>query len=194
MNHPLRFIPPEYRKRSFFTFLALTLVLYGVFGVLDRPLRTEAAPYGIVSFELAGDARMARAIGDSWKQMSGLLSATGEPDPDIVNGPYVFAAFGLGIDYLFMPVYALALAFATLLTAQKHTGWVRSLASAAGYGAFAAAMFDAVENYALLKMLLGMYDTGYPALGSFCAIIKFGLLVFGILVSLAGWILPPKQV
>ena len=53
-----------------------------------------------------------------------LSSVAGQPDPDIVIVPYVFAAFGLGLDYLFMPVYALALAFGTLLAAERHGGWL----------------------------------------------------------------------
>lgn len=193
MTHPFESLPLHVRKPIFFTFLFLTLVLFSVFWVLDQPLRTDAAPNGIVSFELAGNARTAILITDSWKQMSLLLSATGAPNPDIVNVPYAFAAFGLGLDYLFIPIYALALAFATLLAAQKHTGALRSMAVAAGYGAFAAALFDAVENYALFQMLLGAFDTGYPAIAAFCAIVKFSLLVFGILVSLAAWLLPPRQ-
>lgn len=194
MEHPLQSIPPEYRKRSFFIFLTLTLVLYAVFGVLDAPLRTEAAPNGIVSLELAGNPQTARAITDSWKQMSLLLSSTADrPNPDIVNVQYLFAAFGLGLDYLFIPVYALALAFGTLLAVQKHTGWIKSMAVAAGYGVFAASLFDAVENYALVRVLLGAVDSGYPAIAAFCAIIKFGLIGFGVLVALAGWLLPERQ-
>ena len=192
MSHPLGFLPLRVRKRLFFTFLFVTLVLFAVFRVLDQPLRTDAAPDGIVSFELAGDAQTARLITDSWKRASLQLSTTGSPNPDIVNVPYAFAAFGLGLDYLFMPVYALALGFATLLAAQKHTGVLRSMAVAAGYGAFAAALFDAVENYALFQMLLGAFDTDYPTIAAFCAIVKFGLLAFGILVSLAAWLLPRR--
>lgn len=192
MKHPLEFFPVHLRKPFFFTFLFLTLVLFAVFRVLDQPLRTEAAPNGIVSFELAGDPLTARAITDSWNQVSTLLSSTGRPNPDIANVAYAFAAFGLGIDYLFMPVYALALAFGTLLAAQKHKGWIRILAALAGYGAFAAALFDAVENYALFQVLLGWHQSGYPALAALCAIMKFGLLVFGILVCLAGWLSPKR--
>ena len=116
MNHPLAFVSPESRKRIFLMLLALTLILLSLLRVLDRPLHTDAAPNGIVSFELAGDPRTAHAVTDSWKQMSLLLSAVmGQPDPNIVNVPYVLAAFGLGLDYLFMPVYALTLSFGSLL-------------------------------------------------------------------------------
>ena len=192
MKHSLEFIPVHLRRPFFLTFLLLTLLLFAIFQVLDQPLRTDAAPRGIVSFELAGNPLAAREIMESWKQLSVLLSATRQPNPDIVNVAYVFAAFGLGLDYLFMPVYSLTLSFATLLVAQKHLGWMRSLLVLAGYGAFAAALFDAVENYALLRVLLGWVDTGYPELAAFCATIKFGLLVFGILVTVIGCFFPSQ--
>lgn len=194
MKHPLQSVPTEYRKRFFFIFLTLALVLLAVFGVLDVPLQTEAAPKGIVSLELAGTPQTARAITDSWKQVSLLLSATADrPNPDIVNVPYIFAAFGLGLDYLFMPVYALALAFGSLLASQKHTGWMHSLSVMAGYGAFAAVLFDAVENYALFQVLLGRVDSDFPAIAALCATIKFSSIGFGILVALAAWLLPGKR-
>ena len=191
MKHPLENIPREYRKRSFFTFLFLTLSLFAVFRVLDQPLRTPAAPNGIVSFELAGSPLQAQAITEEWKRSSLLLSAVaGQADPNIVNVPYTFAAFGLGIDYLFMPVYAYALAFGTLLAANRHGGWFKSLGAVAGYGAFAAALFDAVENYALFQILLNRVYSPYPEIAYYCASLKFALLIFGLLYALAGWLLP----
>jgi len=189
MPHPLEFVPAPYRKRLFFIFLALTLIIFGVFRYLDEPLRTDAAPNGIVSFELAGNQQTAQAITDSWKRSSLLLSSVaGQADPTIIQMPYIFAAFGLGFDFLFMPVYALALGFGTVLVVQKHIGWVRSLAVLAGYAAFTAALFDAVENFALWQVLLGAVQPNYPAVAAFCAIIKFGLLIFGVSVGLLGWI------
>jgi hypothetical protein len=192
MKHPLAFFPVELRKRFFFLFLFLTILLFAIFWILDQPLRTGAAPNGIVSFELAGTPLAAREITDSWKQWSALLSATGQPSPDIVNIPYLFAAFGLGLDYLFMPIYALALSFATLLAAQKHTGRIRSILALAGYGAFAAALFDAVKNYALFQILLGRAASSEPEIASFCATVKFGLLFFCILIALIGWFFPTQ--
>ena len=91
-----------------------------------------------------------------------------------------------------MPVYSLALAFGTLLAAKKHIGWKRTLAALAAYGAFAAASFDAVENYALFRVLLGAYDTGYPEVAAFCATVKFSLLAFGFVICLFEWLTPPE--
>ena len=193
MHHPLEFVSEQYRKRFFFAFLFLTIVLFAIFRVLDQPLQTSAAPNGIVSFELAGSPLQAQAITDEWERSSLLLSeVVGQPNPDIVNIPYVFAAFGLGIDYLFMPLYSFALAFGTLLAMGKHSGWLKSLGAVAGYGAFAAALFDAVENYALFQVLLGRVYSPYPEIAYHCASLKFGLLIFGLLYALAGWLLPKK--
>lgn len=170
MKHPLEFFPQNLRKPFFLTFLFLTLVLFAVFAILDQPLRTDLTPYGIVSFELARTPQFAQSIIDLWSGRA-----------------MTYAAFGLGLDYLFMPVYALALSFATLLVAQKHLGWIRTLAVIACYGAFAAALFDAVENYSLFQVLLGNIESGYPQLAAICATVKFSLLIFGILVVLMGW-------
>jgi hypothetical protein len=193
MRHPLENVPDEYRKRLFFTSLFMTIILFALFRVLDRPLRTPAAPNGIVSFELAGSPLQAQAITHEWKRSSLLLSnVAGQANPDIVNIPYVFAAFGLGIDYLFMPLYAFALAFGTLFAAGKHSGWIKSLGAVAGYGAFVAALFDAVENYALFQILLNRVYSPYPEIAYVCASLKFGLLIFGLLYALTGWLLPKK--
>jgi hypothetical protein len=187
MKHPLENFPNEYRKRTFFTLLTLTLILFAVFSVLDQPLRTSAAPNGIVSLELAGTPERAFQILLSW-------AALDSRQPDILRiQAYLFAAFGLGLDYLFMPVYAFALAFGTLLAAQRHSGWIRSLGALAGYGAFAAALFDAVENFALWQVLLGAYASPYPGIAALCATVKFALIVSGLLYSLAVWLSPKKH-
>ena len=176
MRHPLETIPHEYRKRFFFTFLFLMLVLFTIFRLIDQPLRTPAAPNGIISFELSENVNQARLITDEWKTSS-----------------YIFAAFGLGMDYLFMPIYAFALAFGTLLAANWHSGWLKSIGALAGYGAFVAALFDAIENYALFQILLNQIHSPYPELAFYCASIKFSLLIFGILYALIGCFWPRRS-
>jgi len=177
------------------------LVPFAVFRVLDQPLRTSASPNSIVSFELARTSQRAQTIIDLWTGRTTLYTdgqhsnaITVPPgEPFLYKAvPIIYAAFGLGIDYLFMPIYALALGFGTLLAAQKHGRWIKTLGALAGYGAFAAALFDAVENYALLKILLGAYESSYPALAAFCASLKFGLLMLGLSFCLIGWILPKR--
>ena len=176
MRHPLESVPQELRKRFFYTFLFLTLILFAIFRGLDQPLQTDYAPNGIVSFEFAGSSQNAAHMVLTWS------------DQALLN-----ASFGLGIDYLFMPVYALALAFGTLLAAGRHEGWFRSLGAVAGYGAFAAALFDAVENYALFRVLSGAFDSSYPSIAAICATIKFLWLVLGLLYAIAGGVIPKRK-
>lgn len=201
MQHPLESVPAEYRKRFFFTCLGLTLLLFSVFRVLDRPLQTPVSPNGIISFEFARTPERAQMMIDFWTGRTIITTYTDgensnariEPAGDsfVYNPiPMMHAAFGLGLDYLFMPAYALALAFGTLLSMQRHQDWVKSLGAVAGYGAFVAALFDAVENFALWQVLSGAYNSGFPALAAFCASIKFGMLTFGVLVWLLGWLWP----
>jgi hypothetical protein len=62
-----------------------------------------------------------------------------------------------------------------------------------GYGAFVAALFDAVENFALWRILSGAFESNYPAIAAFCASIKFVLLIVGVIYALGGWLLPEKK-
>jgi len=169
MQHPLEFIPQILRKPLFYVFFALTLFIFGVFRGLDEPLRTPAAPSGIVSFELAQNVRTAQSIVDSWDSNARL-----------------FAAFGLGLDYLFMPAYALALSLGLLQTLNGKTGWYYQLAAWMGWGALLAALFDAVENYALWVVLIGKVTSPYPEIAALCATIKFALLIAGLLTIATG--------
>jgi len=169
MQHPLEFIPPAFRKPLLYGFLLLTLFIFGVFRLLDAPLQTDAAPNGIVSFELAWTAETAKSILTSWDAEARL-----------------FAAFGLGLDYLFMPAYALALSLGLLLSMKNKADWYSKFAAWMGWGAFAAALFDALENYALWKELTGNMFSPYPEIAATCASVKFALLLAGLLVVVAG--------
>jgi hypothetical protein len=183
MKHPLESVPTTARKPLFWAFLIGTLILFAIFRVLDAPLRTPAAPSGIVSFELAGTPFQAQAIIDSWN----------ETTPGVISRAYSFAAFGLGLDYLFMPFYATALALGILLAAGRHQGWFSTLGIWLGWGAFAAALFDAAENYALARMLLmNQVWSPYPEIAAFSATIKFGLLLLGLVYAFVGWLWPKK--
>jgi len=176
MIHPLDFIPPTSRKPLFFTALALTLMLFAIFRGLDAPLKTLAAPSGIVSFELAGAPAAAQSMIDSWDARARL-----------------FAALGLGIDYLFMPTYALALSLGILLAAGRHLGWVKLVGAAAGWGAFVAAAFDALENLGLAISLLNGVSAPWPQVSAFSAAIKFTLLALGLMYAILAGLWPRQK-
>lgn len=176
MKHPFDFIPDKNRKPIFWAFLAGTVILFAIFQPLSAPLTSSATPYGIVSFELARTPLNAQAMIDSWDARARL-----------------YAAFGLGFDFLFMPVYALALSLGTLLAAGRHPGPFAKLGAWIGWGALVAPLFDAVENIGLWNSLLGQAQSAWPAVSFWCACVKFGFIILGIVYGLVGWIWPKKK-
>jgi hypothetical protein len=137
-------------------------VVGAVMILLDLPLRTAAAPHGIVSFELAWTAENAAAMIASW------------------TGAARLAGWGsLLVDYLFMWSYAALLA--ALARQAFPTASGRALAGAA----WAAAAFDAVENAALIRMFgWGATDTAALTAGAFASV-KFALLAV-VVVAVVG--------
>jgi len=172
--HPLGFLPTNLRKPVFWFSLCLTAACFAVFGsFLDPPLKTDVST-GIVSFELARTPEAAAAMVDSWDSQARL-----------------FAAFGLGFDFLFMPLYATALSMGLLLAAGRLQGIWLALANLLGWGTYLAIVFDAVENIALLSILDGTVGAN-PQIAFWCASIKFGLLLLGLGYTPIARLLPGK--
>ena len=169
MKHSLEFIPLNLRKPLFYVFFAMTIAIFGIFNILDQPLRTDSAPNGIVSFELAREVESAQSMVDSWDANARL-----------------FAAFGLGFDYLFMPTYALALSLGLLIAVGNKKNRYAVFATWMGWGVFAAAIFDALENYMLWCVLTDDIISPYPEIAAICATIKFILLILGLVTALSG--------
>lgn len=176
MRHPLGWLARHSRTRLLRIFLVLTLALFAVFQVLNQPLQTRAAPAGIVSLELAGSQEKAAGMLASWDAPARLA-----------------AAFGLGLDFLFIPAYAFALCLATLLVSDQRSGFLGRIGPWLGWGTCAAALLDGLENVALLQLLLGRPGMPWPAIASGCAIGKFTLLGLGLFGALAGWSVPKAR-
>ena len=153
-------------------FAAATAVVMLAMGLIDRPLRTPAAPHGIVSFELAGDVPTAQAMLDSWN-------------------PRARAAAGvsLGLDYLFLVLYSTTLALACRRVAERFAARGSALAEvgrALAWGQWIAAACDGIENFALIRMLLDGAHTPWPAVAWWFAATKFALLGLGLAYLLNG--------
>jgi hypothetical protein len=175
MRNPLAFIPIPNRKPVFFFLLVGTLILVAVFQSIHAPLRTAPAPFGIVSLQVAWTAEKAQAILDSWDATARL-----------------HAAFGLGIDYLFMAFYGLTLALGALLAAGRHPGWFARAGSWVGWGALLAAVADGNENAGqYLQLFSGRADLA-SVVGIFASL-KFVLIVIALVYGLAGWFWPRKK-
>ena len=164
-----------WRGWMWWTLLALMIILTIVLQVVDAPLKTPVAPQGIVSYEFAGTIPTAQGILDSWDA-----------------GAKVHAGFSLGLDYLYMPAYALTIGLACVWAARvvggrKHR--LGSLGRVLAFGLGLAALLDAVENYALTTMLFGAVSAPWPAVARWCATGKFALIIAGLVYALAGFVL-----
>ena len=167
MTHPLASLPHDKRVRVFVSLLIATLVLTFLFRFIGPNQPT------IVDFELAGSLPKAQAIIDAWSETDRIR-----------------AGFSLGIDYLYMPVYSTTIALACVLAAWvlKSKAW-RSIGLLLAWGLWAAAIFDAIENVALLTILLGNNVAPWPQVAQICATIKFALILAGLLYAAVGLVM-----
>lgn len=148
-----------------------TLLCMAALTWLGAPLQTEAAPGGILTFELAGSPEAARRIVASWD------AATRET-----------AAFTLGLDYLFLALYPSAIAVVLLQASAGLGRWslrLRALARATAWLSLAAAPLDATENAALWLTLRGG-GAPWPQVAAVCAVPKFAIVGAGLCCALLG--------
>jgi hypothetical protein len=175
LPHPFRWISPSAQAQVFIALLAVTLIVLISLQVLGGPLQTHEAPLGIVSFELAGTIHRAQTIVESW-------GASGR----------VYAGLNLGLDYLFLVVYAGSIGLGCVLLAQGLSTRMRFLSLAGvvlAWAMIAAALLDSVENYALIRVLLGSQQELWPVLARYCAIPKFMIVAAGLLYLVVGSLL-----
>ncbi len=172
MHHPLQSIPPSRRKALFWGMLVATLLWMALMQVVSAPLITPDAPQGIVSFELAGSLGKAKWILASWDAHARL-----------------YAAFGLGIDYIFMLLYSTTIGLACLWAGDvlHAMRWPLSgLGVGLAWGQWLAAALDALENVALAILLLQGLAHGWPELARLCAVLKFALIISGLVYAFGG--------
>lgn len=171
MNKLNLFIKLTYNQILIFSGI-FTIILFLLLGHFDKPLVTEIAPNGIVSFELAKDIDQSIAIISSWD-----LNAR------------INAGLSLGIDFLFLAVYAIFFATACYLIAQKYvnrTNWIYKTGLLLAKFQFVAALFDAIENIALIKLLLGSQNGVYSSIAYYFASVKFIIIAIGIIYIIIG--------
>jgi hypothetical protein len=174
LSHPFERLPTSTRRRVLPVLVVLTLALTVALQIVGRPLQTAAAPQGIISFELAGNLPAAQAIIASWDSAAQL-----------------HAALSLGLDYLYMPLYAIAIALACVQAAGSSLRsprplWALGIVLAWALGL--AALLDAVENFALFQLLVGSTSTTWPVVAKACATAKFAFVIGGLFYAGIGGI------
>ncbi len=168
-RHPFEWLSVSAYRRAFVLLLVLTLALMAMLQVLGEPLKSDAAPAGIVSFEFAGDLATAKRMVKSWGEAG-----------------RVYAGLNLGLDYLFLVAYPLAIGLGCVLVARGLDGWGYRAGVLLAWGQLAAGLLDATENYALIRILLGAEREWLAALAAWCAAPKFALVGAGIAYVLVG--------
>jgi hypothetical protein len=66
LRHPFEWLSNSGQRCAFILFLGLAILVMISLQILGQPLVTEAAPAGIVSFELAGELSLAQRMVESW--------------------------------------------------------------------------------------------------------------------------------
>ena len=172
IQDPFRWLCDEHRKGALVVSLTLCLVLLLVMHVLDGPLKSQAAPRGIISYEMAKTPFAAQRILASWN-----------------HDAKIQAAFSLGIDYLFMVVYAFFIGLACVQISRSLSArWpaIGMFGCLLAWGQLPAAVCDAVENVALFRLLIGSTLEMWPLMAWSCAVVKFSLVGMGWLYILCG--------
>ena len=170
--HPFLWINKKSQFPVFIvSFITTILIIVGM-QLLGKPLITNAAPSGIISFEFAGDLETAQSIIASW-------------GPEATT----YAGLNLGFDYLFMVGYGITIGLGCVLISQKLKDKINPLSFLGiflAWGSILAALLDALENYALIRILLGSINELWPPIAKWCAGVKFFLVAIGIGYILLG--------
>ncbi len=158
----------------FFVILLLFLLIFiAVMRYLDSFLITQSAPNGIISFELAKESYVVLEIIKSWDTTAKFA-----------------AGLSVGIDFLFLMVYAV---FLTLLFLRINKKLLKE--TKRNFNWFIlflpilAAFFDILENMAMINLLLGDIQLKWSLMAFYFAIIKFIILLIVIGYILAGGII-----
>ena len=175
LSNPYTWLSAHSQKYALFIFGSATIILLVLLSILDQPLKTDQAPNGIISFEIAINFLQSQSILSSWDHHSKL-----------------FAALSLGLDFLFLIAYSLFLSLLCLKTAERFTGknnWFRNIGIIISWLQFLAALFDAVENYALIQLLLGSQKELFSSIAYYFAVAKFLFILTAFVYLIAGFIM-----
>lgn len=169
-KHPWKWISPASQKGVFWAALVVTLAVMGILQVSGAPLKTKEAPGGIVTYELAGKLPKTQAILNSWDERA-----------------KIYAGLNLGFDFLFLLVYPFSIGLGCALVAGGFgAGFWGGTGMLLAWLLPLAGLLDAIENYALIRLLLGSQETALSGLAKWCAIPKFAIVIAGIVYVLGG--------
>jgi hypothetical protein len=166
MPHAFSLMPPPYRRVLLAVCLAGSAGLMLVLTLQGMPLRSRAAPLGVVSFELAWTQDRAEQILESWRG----LERTAERQ--------------LLIDFGFLIVYPILLSLGCAMLSETAAKPLPAAGVCISWAVLAAGPLDALENIALLQILRHEATAALAQTAAGCASLKF-LAVFSALGYIA---------
>jgi hypothetical protein len=157
-------INEEAKLPLFFVVVVLTIIVSIALWQIGKSQRTDEAPRGMISLQLA-NADKAKKIVESWQN---------EKRDD--------AFLNLGVDYLYLFLYPIALSLACNLPAKSfEIGWAKNLGLWLSVISLLPLVFDAVENYAIIQMLKTKVYEPWANVARFSAIPKFSIVAVALL-------------
>jgi len=157
------------KKKLLIISIVLFILSSIAMGVVDSYIQNETTPYGIVSFEFIKSIEASNAALQAWGEKGKIT-----------------AGISLGLDYLYIVVYTSMMCLALSLTSEKvsilspHLG---KMVLITAYLAPLIGLFDAIENYGLIHLLLGSTNQVWPLVAYYFAVGKFsGVMIVLILV------------
>lgn len=167
---PYAAMDPARRNRLTARTVAAVVGMSGVMIAVAKPMRERG--HDIVPFEIAGDAATVDRIIADW-------------GPEGVRA----ARIQTSLDMVYPSLYAVSTAAgcATVAAAARRNGHdgLAKVGDALGWGSFAAAGFDLVENVSMLAELSGTRGP-LPRLARRCALTKFSLILPAVVYALGG--------
>ena len=149
-----------------------SILPFAVMGWLDGAAKA-AAGFGVLDLQFAGTEAKTRQVLDAW-------SAAGV-------GPQI--GFSLGVDYLYMLLYAFALFYGAVAAREafaREPGGLRRFLTLAACAGPVAALIDVVENAIHAGMLFGTMGPDAVSLSYPITLGKWALVVVALLLALAG--------
>lgn len=162
------------RKFLLVKLLILVILFALVMRHFDSYLINDVSKNGIVSFELAKELSKSEDIINSWDTVSKYA-----------------AGMSMGFDFLFLIIYS---SFIGLLIYNINQSlWKGQSFYAIGvimiWSIYFAALFDIIENIALINLLLGDLNQIWSSIAYYFAMVKFVIILTCIIYIISNWLI-----
>lgn len=173
-NSPFEKITNKTEKKLTFSLIYLLIITLLAMRYFNGFLENTISPNGIIDFELARTLERTQEVLDSWSSLA-----------------KIFAGLSLGFDFLFLLIYTLFISL--IIHKLNERLWIGKPFHRVGgfliWSMFITAIFDAIENVCLIKLLVGNMEQFWATLAFYFASTKFILIIISVLYVLGNAVL-----